>query len=113
MTARRLEKGHEGPRDVLAMDQRAPWCAVAHDANVALGDGAAEQVVDDEVDAQHRRMAIGRRIAQIGRRKVGVRERGDALFGSDLRLGVDRDRVERVLFGQRSAFGLPIDRAAR
>src|SRR6516164_8537819 len=61
--ARRVEKGDERPRYVLAVDQRPPRCAVAHDADVALGDGAAEQVVDDEVDAQHRRMAIGRRVA--------------------------------------------------
>src|SRR6516165_3937089 len=70
--ARRLEKGDESPRDVLAVDQRAPWCPVAHDADIALGDGAAQQVVDDEVDAQHRRMAVGRRIAQIGRREVAI-----------------------------------------
>src|SRR6266436_5616380 len=35
--ARGLEKGHEGTRDVLAVDQRTPWRAVAHDADVALG----------------------------------------------------------------------------
>src|SRR5271166_263452 len=68
--ARRLEKSDKRPRDVLAVDQRTPGCAVADDADIALGDGAAEQVVDDEVDAQHRRMAIGRRVAQRGRREI-------------------------------------------
>src|SRR6266478_6528190 len=75
--ARGLEKGHEGACDVLAMDQRAPRRAVADDADVALGNGAAEKVVDDEVDAQHRRMAVGGRVAQIGRREVAIGQRRD------------------------------------
>src|SRR6266404_3190123 len=44
--ARGLEKGDESTRDVLAMDQRAPGTAVAHDADIALGDCATEKVVD-------------------------------------------------------------------
>src|SRR5437870_3285719 len=111
--ARDLEKGDEGTRDVLAVDQRAPRTAVAHDADVAFGDGAAEKVVDDEVDAQHRRMAVRSRVAQIGRREVGVGQRRDARFGHDLRLRVYRDRVERVLLAERAAFGPAVDRAAR
>src|SRR6516164_7025044 len=76
--ARRLEKGDESARDVLAMDQRAPGGAIAHDADIALGDGAGEEVVDDEIDAQHRRMAIGSRVAQISRRELGIGQLGDA-----------------------------------
>src|SRR3984893_194622 len=86
--ARGLEKGGEGTRDVHTVDQRAPGTAVAHDADVAFGDGAAEKVVDDEVDAQHRRMAVRSRVAQIGRREVAVGQRRNAFFGHDLRLGI-------------------------
>src|SRR6266436_296821 len=56
--ARSLEKGDKGARDVLAVDQRAPGTAVAHDADIPPGDRAAEKVVDHEVDAQHRRMTV-------------------------------------------------------
>src|SRR5215469_1360815 len=49
--ARRLEKGDKGPRDVFAVDQRSPRCAVAHDADIALGDGAGQEIVHNEVDA--------------------------------------------------------------
>ena len=55
--------------NVAAVNEGAPWRAVRHDADFAGGDGAGEEIVDDEVDAQHRRMAIGGGVAQIGRRE--------------------------------------------
>ena len=111
--ARRLEKRDKGAGDIAAVDQRPPWRAVAHDADVTLGDRASQQVVDHQIDAQHRRVAIGGRVAQKGRREIPVGERGDALLGNDLRLGIDRYRVHLVLFGERPIFGLAVDRAAR
>src|SRR3981081_2652481 len=41
--ARRFKKGDEGAGDVLAVNERPPWRAITHDADVALGDGATQE----------------------------------------------------------------------
>ena len=88
----RLGQGEEGAGDVAAVDQRAPGRAVGLDADLAVGHGRAQQVVDHQVDAEHRRVAVGRGVAEEDRRERVVGQRGDGRFGLDLGLGVGGQR---------------------
>ena len=60
-------EGGEGAGDVAAVDQGPPGRAVGLDPDLAVGHGRGQQVVDDQVDPEHRRVAVGGGVAEIGR----------------------------------------------
>ena len=75
-----LGEGDEGAGDVAAVDQGPPGGAVGLDADLAVGHGRAQQVVDHQVDPEHRRVAVGRGVAEEDRRErvIGQRRRRPA-----------------------------------
>ena len=70
---RRLERGDEGARDVLDMDDRSPGRPVGFKVNQACGDRPGHEVVEHDVESNAGRQAVGGRRAQINGAKAVVR----------------------------------------
>jgi hypothetical protein len=111
--ARRLERCQERARDVLDVDERAPGRAVAHDQDVARGEGETGQVVDDEVAAQPRRDAVGRGTAEERGAERVPRQQRDVLLGEQLRLAIGRDGVPGSVLVEELVAGRAIEAARR
>ena len=109
--------GSDGQRkertgDIATVDERPPGRAVGLDANLAVGHRRAQEVVDHQVDPEHRRVAIGRGVAEEDRREPVIRQLGDGLLGLDLGLGIGGERVERICLVEVELLALAVDRAA-
>jgi hypothetical protein len=109
--SRCLGKRDECPGDVAAVDERPPGGAVRLDPDLAVSAGRAQQVVHDEVDAKHGRVAVRRRIAEVGRaeRRVGQLRQLD--LGLDLGLGVGREWIQGIALVQVELLAFPVNRA--
>src|SRR5262249_1413689 len=71
----RVHEGNEGTGDVATMNEGPPRRAIGHDANLSGGDGTGEEIVDHKVDAQHRRIPVGRGVSKIGGSEIMICKR--------------------------------------
>ena len=109
---RGLGERDEGAGDVVAVDQGPPRRAVAHDADLAVDERRREQVVDDEVDAEHGRVAVRGRVAEEHRCEAVAGEPADRGLGLDLRLRVGGERVQLGVLVEVERRALAVDGAA-
>src|SRR5262249_45315151 len=105
-------EGSEGAGDVAAVDQGPPGRAIGLDADLAIGQRRGQEGVDDQVDPQHGRVAVGGGVAEEGRGERVVGQLGDGVLGVDLGPGVGGQGIERVGLVEVELLALAVDGAA-
>src|SRR5262249_60548468 len=80
--ARRLEDGEKRARDVLDVDERPPWRAVALHQDLAGRESVPDEAVDHDVGAKPRRHAIGGGIAREQQAEEVILELAAAAYGT-------------------------------
>ena len=98
--ARRLQHSDKRTDDVLDMDDRPPWGAVALDVNLPGSDRPRNEVVQHQIEAHPGRYAVGGGVTQKDRAEVVGCQRGDAGLGQTFAFAVGRNRVEGGVFIQ-------------
>ena len=78
------------------MHDRPPRRSVRLEIDEPRGDRPGDKIVENDVEADARRQAVGGRRAQIDRAEAVAGERGDVALGPDLGVAIGRDRVQRA-----------------
>ena len=90
----RLECGDERPRDVLDVDDRPPRRAVGLEEDAAIGDSPGDKIVENDIETQSRRDAVGGGGAQEGRTEAISGELRDVPLGAHLRNAIGGQRLQ-------------------
>ncbi len=93
--ARRLERRGDRARHVLDVDQRPPRRAVALEPYRARRQRPPDEVVENDVETEAWRDAVGGREPQRHRRELVAREGCQRALAAHLRLGIGREGCKR------------------
>src|ERR1700730_10246367 len=110
---RRLQGSNEGPRNVLDMDNWAPWRAIRFQVDLSGCEAPRDKVVQDDVEAHARRNAVSCRGPQKDGAETVPGKARDVALGHDLRRAVSRHGIESASLVNHRFAGLTVIAARR